>query len=79
MERNRRRHIADSARMRLRPCATTLQARRQIKLVRGGWVSSPRTTLDMMTFTSPIFAAGVEAAADRNTYSAAHAISSRRD
>jgi imidazolonepropionase-like amidohydrolase len=36
-------------------------------------VSSPRTTLDMLTFSEPELRAGVEAAADRNTYVAAHA------
>ena len=45
----------------------------QIKLVGGGGVSSPRTTLDMLTFGEPEMRAGVEAAADRNTYVAVHA------
>src|SRR5262249_4468719 len=44
-----------------------------IKLMGGGGVSSPRTTLDMLTFSEPELRVGVEAAADRNTYVAAHA------
>ena len=50
-----------------------LQGASQIKLVGGGGVSSPRTTLDMLTFSEPELRAGVEAAADRNTYVAVHA------
>jgi imidazolonepropionase-like amidohydrolase len=45
----------------------------QIKMIGGGGVASPRTTLDMVTFTTPELHAGVEAAADRNTYVAVHA------
>ena len=36
-------------------------------------MASPRTTLDMLTFSEPELRAGVEAAADRNTYVATHA------
>ena len=50
-----------------------MQGASQIKLVGGGGVSSPRTTLDMLTFSEPEMRAGVEAAADRNTYVAVHA------
>ncbi len=50
-----------------------LQGASQIKLVGGGGVASPRTTLDMWTFTEPEMRAGVEAASDRNTYVAVHA------
>jgi imidazolonepropionase-like amidohydrolase len=50
-----------------------LQGASQIKLVGGGGVSSPRTTLDMLTFSEPELRAGVEAAADRSTYVAVHA------
>ena len=50
-----------------------MQGASQIKLVGGGGVSSPRTTLDMLTFSEPELRAGVEAAADRNTYVAVHA------
>jgi imidazolonepropionase-like amidohydrolase len=66
--------IADSAdEVRLRVREQLLLGASQIKLVGGGEVSSPRTTLDMLTFSTPELRAGVEAAADRNTYAAVHA------
>ena len=66
--------IADSAEeVRLRVREQLLQGASQIKLIGGGGVSSPRTTLDMLTFSEPELRAGVEAAADRNTYVATHA------
>jgi len=66
--------IADSAdEVRLRVREQLLQGASQIKLVGGGGVASWRTTLDMFTFSEPEFRAGVEAAADRNTYVAVHA------
>lgn len=66
--------IADTAdEVRLRVREQLLQGASQIKLVGGGGVSSPRTTLDMLTFSEPELRAGVEAAADRNTYVAVHA------
>jgi imidazolonepropionase-like amidohydrolase len=66
--------IADSAdEVRLRVREQLLLGASQIKLVGGGGVSSPRTTLDMFTFGEPELRAGVEAAADRNTYVAVHA------
>jgi len=66
--------IADSAdEVRLRVREQLLLGASQIKLVAGGGVSSPRTTLDMLTFSTPELRAGVEAAADRNTYAAVHA------
>src|SRR5215469_513130 len=66
--------IADSAdEVRLRVREQLLLGASQIKLVAGGGVSSPRTTLDMLTFTTPELHAGIEAAADRGTYSAVHA------
>jgi imidazolonepropionase-like amidohydrolase len=52
------------------------QGASQIKLVGGGGVASPRTTLDMFTYSVAEFRAGVEAAADRSTYVAVHAYSS---
>ena len=74
MERTGGANIADSAdEVRLRVREQLLQGASQIKLVGGGGVSSPRTTLDMLTFSEPELRAGVEAAADRNTYVAAHA------
>jgi imidazolonepropionase-like amidohydrolase len=74
MERTGGANIADSVdEVRLRVREQLLQGASQIKLVGGGGVSSPRTTLDMLTFSEPELRAGVEAAADRNTYVAAHA------
>ena len=74
VERTGAANIADSAdEVRLRVREQLLQGASQIKLVGGGGVSSPRTTLDMLTFTEPEFRAGVEAAADRNTYVTVHA------
>ncbi|HEY2357667.1 MAG TPA: amidohydrolase family protein, partial [Phenylobacterium sp.] len=69
--------IADSAdEVRLRVREQLFLGASQIKMVGGGGVASPRTTLDMTTFTGPELRAGVEAAADRNTYVAVHAYSS---
>src|SRR5271165_3074821 len=66
--------IADSAdEVRLRVREQLLQGASQIKLVGGGGVSSPRTSLDMTTFSEPELRAGVESAADWNTYVAVHA------
>jgi imidazolonepropionase-like amidohydrolase len=74
MERIGGANIADSAdEVRLRVREQLLQGASQIKLMGGGGVASPRTTLDMSTFSEPEFRAGVDAAADRNTYVAVHA------
>jgi imidazolonepropionase-like amidohydrolase len=74
MERTGAANIADNAdEVRLRVREQLLQGASQIKMMGGGGVASPRTTLDMFTFTEPEFRAGVEAAADRNTYVAVHA------
>jgi imidazolonepropionase-like amidohydrolase len=74
MERTGGASIADSAdEVRLRVREQLLQGASQIKLVGGGGVASWRTTLDMFTFSEPEFRAGVEAAADRNTYVTVHA------
>ncbi len=74
LERTGGANIADSAdEVRLRVREQLLQGASQIKLVGGGGVSSPRTTLDMLTFSEPELRAGVEAAADRSTYVAVHA------
>jgi imidazolonepropionase-like amidohydrolase len=74
MERTGATNIADSAdEVRLRVREQLLQGASQIKLVGGGGVASPRTTLDMFTYSEPELRAGVEAAADRNTYVAVHA------
>lgn len=74
MERTGAANIADSAdEVRLRVREQLFQGASQIKLVGGGGVASPRTTLDMFTFGEPELRAGVEAAADRSTYVAVHA------
>jgi imidazolonepropionase-like amidohydrolase len=74
MEQTGAANIADSAdEVRLRVREQLLQGASQIKLVGGGGVSSPRTTLDMLTFSEPELRAGVEAAADRNAYVTVHA------
>jgi imidazolonepropionase-like amidohydrolase len=66
--------IADSAdEVRLRVREQLLQGASQIKLVGGGGVSSPRTALDMTTFSEPELRAGVDTARDWNTYVAVHA------
>ena len=66
--------IADSAdEVRLRVREQLLQGASQIKLVGGGGVSSPRTALDMTTFSEPELRSGIEAAADWNTYVTVHA------
>jgi imidazolonepropionase-like amidohydrolase len=67
-------NIADSAdEVRLRAREQLLQGASQIKLVGGGGGASPRTTLDMFTFSEAEMRAGVEAAADRHTYACVHA------
>lgn len=67
-------YIADSAdEVRLRVREQLVLGASQIKLVGGGGVASWRTTLDMFTFSEPELRAGVEAAADRNTYVTVHA------
>jgi imidazolonepropionase-like amidohydrolase len=74
MERTGAANIADSAEeVRLRVREQLLQGASQIKLMGGGGVASPRTTLDISTYSESEFRAGVEAAADRNTYVAVHA------
>jgi imidazolonepropionase-like amidohydrolase len=74
MERTGSANIADSAdEVRLRVREQLFQGASQIKLMGGGGVASPRTTLDMSTYSEAEFRAGVEAAADRNTYVAVHA------
>ncbi len=77
LERTGGANIADSAdEVRLRVREQLFQGASQIKLVGGGGVASPRTTLDMFTYSEDEFRAGVEAAADRSTYVAVHAYAS---
>src|ERR1700722_9403091 len=60
--------IADgSDEVRLRVREQLMQGASQIKLVGGGGVSSPRSPLDLTTFSEAEVRAGVEAAADRGT------------
>lgn len=74
MERKGAAAIADSAEeVRLRVREQLLQGASQIKLIGGGGVSSPRTTLDMLTFGPDELRAGVEAAVDRGAYVTVHA------
>jgi len=74
MEQTGAANIADSAdEVRLRAREQLLLGASQIKLVGGGGVSSPRTTLDMMTFSEQELRAGAEAAMDRGTYATVHA------
>jgi imidazolonepropionase-like amidohydrolase len=66
--------IADSPDgVRLRVREQLMQGASQIKLVGGGGVSSPRSPLDVSTFTEPELRAGVEATGDWGTYVATHA------
>jgi imidazolonepropionase-like amidohydrolase len=61
----------DAVRRRVRE--QLLQGASQIKLVGSGGVSSPRSPLDVATFTEPELRAAVEAAADWSTYVTVHA------
>ena len=66
--------LADSVgEVKLRVREQLLQGASQIKLVGGGGVSSPRSPLDMSTFSEDDLRAGVEVARDWNTYVAVHA------
>jgi imidazolonepropionase-like amidohydrolase len=66
--------IADGAdEVRLRVREQLIQGASQIKVVGGGGVSSPRSPLDMVTFSEPELRAAVETASDWNTYVMVHA------
>jgi imidazolonepropionase-like amidohydrolase len=66
--------IADNAdEVRLRVREQFLQGASQIKLVGSGGVSTPRSPLDMLTFTEAQLRAAVETAADWGTYVMVHA------
>ena len=66
--------IADGAdEIRLRVREQLMQGASQIKLVGGGGVSSPRSPLDMSTFSEPQLRAAVETAEDWNTFVTVHA------
>ena len=66
--------IADGAdQMRLRVREQLMQGASQVKLTASGGVSSPRTTLDMVTLSEGELRAAVETAADRQAYVTVHA------
>ncbi len=74
IERSGAASIADGAdEVRLRAREQLMQGASQVKLTGSGGVSSPRTTLDMVTFSEAELRAAVETAADRETYVAVHA------
>ncbi|MGO4843923.1 amidohydrolase family protein, partial [Rhizobiaceae sp. 2RAB30] len=54
-----------------------MQGASQIKLVGGGGVSSPRSPLDMTTFSESDLRAAVAIASDWNTYVTVHAYAPR--
>jgi imidazolonepropionase-like amidohydrolase len=65
--------IADTVdEVRLRVREQFLQGASQIKLVGSGGVSTPRSPLDMLTFTEPQLRAAAETAEDWGTYVMAH-------
>lgn len=66
--------IADSAGdLKRRVREQLLQGASQIKLVGGGGVSTPRSPLDMMTFSEDEIRVAVDVASDWNTYVTVHA------
>ncbi len=65
----------DDLKMRIRE--QLLQGASQIKIVGSGGVSSPRSPLDMTTFSEEELRAAVDVAQDWNTYVAVHAYTSR--
>ncbi|MBS7701249.1 amidohydrolase family protein [Chelatococcus sp. YT9] len=65
----------DDLKMRVRE--QLLQGASQVKLVGGGGVSSPRSPLDMITFSEAELRAAVDVAMDWNTYVAVHAYTPR--
>ena len=59
--------------LKMRVREQLLQGASQVKLVGGGGVSSPRSPLDMSTFSEDELRAGVDVAKDWNTYATVHA------
>ncbi|MDH7798859.1 MULTISPECIES: amidohydrolase family protein [unclassified Beijerinckia] len=59
--------------LKLRVREQLLQGASQVKLVGGGGVSSPRSPLDMTTFSEDELRAAIEVARDWNTYVTVHA------
>ena len=68
--------VDDAGALKLRVREQLLQGASQIKIVAGGGVSSPRSPLDMSTFSEDEIRAAVEVAEDWNTYVTAHAYAS---
>ncbi|QRM55252.1 amidohydrolase family protein [Sinorhizobium sp. BG8] len=70
--------IADSiGEVQLRVREQLLQGASQVKIVGGGGVSSPRSPLDMTTFSLEDLTAAVAVAKDWNTYATVHAYTPR--
>lgn len=69
--------VDDIGEMRLRVREQLLQGASQIKIVGSGGVSSPRSPLDMTTFSEEELRAAVEVARDWNTYVTTHAYTPR--
>ena len=65
--------VDDPGDLKMRVREQLLQGASQIKLVGGGGVSSPRSPLDMSTFSEDEIRAAVDVARDWNTYVAVHA------
>jgi imidazolonepropionase-like amidohydrolase len=65
--------VDDTGDLRLRVREQLLQGASQIKIVGGGGVSSPRSPLDMSTFSENDIRAAVDVATDWNTYVTVHA------
>ncbi|TPN46885.1 amidohydrolase family protein [Mesorhizobium sp. B1-1-4] len=69
--------VDDIGDLKMRIREQLLQGASQIKLVGGGGVSSPRSPLDIVTFSEEELRAGVEVAQDWSTYVTVHAYTSR--
>lgn len=65
--------VDDAGSLKLRVREQLLQGASQIKIVAGGGVSSPRSPLDMSTFSEDEIRAAVDVARDWNTYVTVHA------
>lgn len=68
--------VDDAGSLKLRVREQLLQGASQIKIVAGGGVSSPRSPLDMSTFSEEEIRAAVDVAKDWNTYVTVHAYAS---
>ncbi len=68
--------VDDAGSLKLRVREQLLQGASQIKIVAGGGVSSPRSPLDMSTFSEDEIRAAVDVAKDWNTYVTVHAYAS---